>query len=373
MPDLDLTTDHKALDDDLAARRYFRKFDRITRMMTGVAGAMAGDGTLSALEAEVLGGYVAAISSAFRALSMKYLIAGRLKSGARHLTIDFHESGFPIFQEIVTMANDAAQAAAHLAGLPEADRLKEDMVKVILAERRAPVELQYALSQRLYFERLARGGLFFAQMHPEARWLEDMPNGRRRFLIHWGTYDSQMNVPVAYLMEVEDSGRTALPKDSARWPAAQAHLLAQSVTGLKLLTIAKGFDTDFADLHPKRLRRLFLGPMYSSAYTLQTGPIRDVLQDARASEGDDWALAWTMEELVSERVEVAKGWFSQSESEVFRLDPLSGGTETGATSVTRNLILPERVFQALAEKDPDGFRKVRKYVVGADGRVLAQA
>ena len=34
--DLDLTTDHKALDDDLAARRYFKKFDAITRMMTGV-------------------------------------------------------------------------------------------------------------------------------------------------------------------------------------------------------------------------------------------------------------------------------------------------------------------------------------------------
>ena len=29
MPDLDLTTDHKALDDDLAARRYFKKFDAI--------------------------------------------------------------------------------------------------------------------------------------------------------------------------------------------------------------------------------------------------------------------------------------------------------------------------------------------------------
>ena len=66
-------------------------------------------------------------------------------------------------------------------------------------------------------------------------------------------------MPVVYLMEVEDSARTALPKDTSRWPAAQAHLLAQSVGGLKLLTIAKGFDTDFPDLHPKRLRRLYLG------------------------------------------------------------------------------------------------------------------
>ena len=75
---------------------------------------------------------------------------------------------------------------------------------------------------------------------------------------------------------------------------------------------------------------------------------------------------------MSERVEVEKGWFSDSESEVFRLDPLTGGTEAGATTTLRNLILPERVYQALAERDPEGFRKVRKYVVGRDGRVAME-
>jgi hypothetical protein len=180
-----------------------------------------------------------------------------------------------------------------------------------------------------------------------------------------------LNVPVVYLMEVVDSGRKALPLDERRWPAVQAHLLAQSVGGLKILTIAKGFDTDFADLHPKRLRRLHLGPMYSSAFTLQTGAMREVLEEAKAGEGEDWALAWTVEELVSERVEVEDGWFSKTEREVFKLDPFAAqGAETGATRVERSLIVPQRVFQVLAEKDPEGFRALRKYVVGKEGRVL---
>ncbi len=372
MPDLDLTTDHKALDDDLAARRYFAKFGRITGMLIGVAGEMEAERSLSPLDSDVLEGYVGAIAASFRALSLKYLVSGRLEGiGQKHLTIDFHESGFPVFQEIVTMANDAAQAAVHLQGLPEASRLKDEMVKVIVAERRVPVQLQYALSQRLYYEALVEGGLFFAQMHPRAQWLADLDGGRRRFMVHWGVYDSQMNVPVVYLMEVEDSGGKALPKDEGRWPAVQAHLLAQSVGGLKLLTIARGFDTDFDDLHPKRLRRVYLGPMYSQAFTLQTGPIREVLEGAHAAEGDDWALAWTVEELESERVEEEKGWFSSVEREVFKLDPFAGrGVDTGATRVTRSLILPERPFQVLAEKDPEGFRAVRKYVVGREGRVM---
>ncbi len=372
MPEPDLTTDHKVLDDDLAARRYFAKFERITRLLSGVAGEMEKDRAFSAMDADVLEVHVRAIARTFKALSLKYLVSGRIDGiGQKHLTIDLHESGFPIFQELVTMANDAAQAGRHLEGMPEAARLKDEMVRQIVGERAVPTRLQYALSQRLYYEALLKGGLYFAQMHPQAEFIAEVSGGRRGYLVHWGVYDSQLNVPVLYLMEVVDSGRKALPTDERRWPAVQAHLMAQSVGGLKLLTIARGFDTDFDDLHPKRLRRLHLGPMYSNAFTLQTGPIREVLEEAKSPVGEDWALAWTMEELESERVDVEKGWFSSVEREVFRLDPFSGrGADTGATRVTRSLILPQRPFQVLAEKDPAGFRDVRKFVVGKEGRVL---
>ncbi|PQV56340.1 hypothetical protein LX70_02606 [Defluviimonas denitrificans] len=370
--DLDLTTDHKALDDDLAARRYFAKFETITRLLSGVAGEMEKDKSLSAMDAEVLETYIRAISWSFQALSLKYLVSGRLDGiGQKHLTIDFHESGFPVFQEIVTMANDAAQAEKHLTTMAGEAELKDEMVRRIVGERVVPTKLQYALSQRLYYEALLKGWLFFAQMHPEVEFISDVSGGRRGYLVHWAVYDSQLNVPVIYLMEVVDSGRKALPRDETRWPAVQAHLLAQSVGALKLLTIAKGFDTDFDDLHPKRLRRIYLGPMYSAAFTLQTGAMREVLDEAKAGPGEDWALAWTVEELVSERVEVEEGWFSRTEREVFRLDPFAAqGAETGATRITRSLILPQRPFQVLAEKDPEGFRALRKFVVGKEGRVL---
>ena len=85
-------------------------------------------------------------------------------------------------------------------------------------------------------------------------------------------------------MELEDSGRTPLAKDERRWPEVQAHLMGQALGGLKLLTIARGIDEAFDDIHPKRLRRLHVGPMYSHAYTSQSGPIRDVLAEAHAPE-----------------------------------------------------------------------------------------
>ena len=372
MADVDLTQDHRPLDDDLAARRYFAKFGRITRLMAGVAEAMEAENNLSRAETSVLANYVSAISATFKALSLKYLVSGRLQTaGPQHLTIDLHESGFPIYQELVTMANDAAQAARHLEGMPAPDVIKDEMIREILGAHQVPTKLQYAMSQRLYYEALATGGLYWPQMHPQAQWVADVGPDRRRFMLHWGVYDTQLNVPVVYLMDLEDSGRKALPLDEWRWPRVQSHLVAQSVGGLKLVTIAKGFDTDFDDLHPKRLRRIHLGPMYSSAFTLQTGPLREVLEEARSPQGDDWALAWTIEDLESERVTTEKsGWFGSVEREIFRLDPLQQGDDTGATETMRCLILPQRPYQVLAEKNPAGFRKVRKFVVSREGRVV---
>jgi hypothetical protein len=151
--------------------------------------------------------------------------------------------------------------------------------------------------------------------------------------------------------------------------------MAQSLGGLKLITIAKGFDTDFDGLHPKRLRRIHLGPMYSGSFTLQSGPISEVLADAKPDPGMDWALVWTIEELLAEREETVKtGWFSSAERQIFTVDLFAkqGVVDIGATSMERMIILPERPYQALAEKNPPGFAGVRKFVVGDGGRVIAQ-
>jgi hypothetical protein len=371
---VDLSKDHVGLSDAFASRRYFRKFGGITTHLTRVAAQMQAEGRFKKRDVEVLTRYITKLSFTFRALSMKYLLVGR---DTGHffgsLAMDSQESGFPVHRELLTMANDAAQAGKHLANMPSVEEYKKQMVRRIVGDRELPTKLQFALSQRLYYEELERGELFWAQNDPDCIWIENIEQYRRSFLLHWAVYDSQVNLPVIYLLELEDSGRRALPKDQYRWPEVQAHLMGQALAGLKLLTIAKGFDEAFDDLHPKRLRRFHLGPMYSSGYTQQSGPLKQVLDQAKAPEGEDWALAWTREELESERVEKEKsGWFGSVEREVFALDPFSGrGADTGATRMERSIILPQRPYQVLEELNPPGFASVRKFVVSPAGRVLS--
>lgn len=374
MSELYAKRDHAELKDTFASRRYFRKFAGITAHMARVAGQMEAEGRLSRSDVEILTRYLISIGYTFQALSMKYLLVGR-DTGRffGSLQMDTVESGFPVFEELLTMANDASQARRHLENMPSVEALKDQMVRKIVGDRELPTKLQFALSQRLYYEELLRGELFWAKNDPQAEWIENVGPNRRKYLIHWAVYDSQINLPTIYLMELEDSGRTALPKDQRRWPEVQAHLMGQSMDALKLVTIAKAFDEDFDDLHPKRVRRFHVGPMYSSAFTKQSGPLRVVLSEANSPAGEDWALAWTIEELESERVkEERAGWFSTVEREVFALDPFSGrGADTGATRTERNIILPQRPYQVLEEQNPPGFAQVRKFVVSPRGRVLS--
>jgi len=367
----DLQADHMKLEDTRVTRRYFGKFSKITGYLTKVAATMEAEGRFSRQDIEVLARYLVGLNWTFTALAHKYHFAGRFPHSG-NLTFDRRESGFPVYQELLEMANDAQQADRHLASQPSAADLKDQMVRVILSEQEIPTKLQYALSQRLYYEELARGDQFWARNDPQCLWRGN-EGDRRRFLVHWAVYDSQVNLPTIYMMDLEDTGRTALPKDDRRWPEVQAHLMAQSQGDLKLLTIARGFDQDFDDLHPKRLRRIHLGPMYSSAFTEQTGPLRQVLIEAQSPEGQDWALVWTVEDLRAERAEMEKsGWFGRVERQVFALDPFEGqGAETGATETRRAIILPQRPYQVLEEKAPPGFRDVQKFVVSQGGRVMA--
>jgi hypothetical protein len=256
--------------------------------------------------------------------------------------------------------------------MPAEAELKDQMIRQIVGEQTIPSRLQFALSQRLYYAALATGGLFWARNDAEANW-QGEDGGRRRWLIHWAVYDSLTNLPAIYLLDCEDTGRRPLAQDESRWPRVQAHLMAQAIGGLKLVTIATGFDADFADLHPRRLKRLHVGPMYSSSFTLQSGPIGAVLAEARAPEGQDWALVWTIEDLQTQGSRQEKaGWFSTVERQIFLLDPFgTRGVDTGATRTDRYVILPERPYQVLAERNPAGFADVGKFVVGAGGRVVA--
>jgi len=368
-----LTHSHRVLDSARDARRYFRKFDRIMGHLQSVMRLSVEEKLLNGAEGEILNGYLEALNNSFTALSYKYLMTNRAADSGK-VSIDKTDSGFPVFSEIIQLALDMTQAEKHLSALPDQDTLKKDMVRQILSSRTVPTDRQYALAQRIYYETLDKKELFLSRNDPQIRWIgKDLKRRKRRFIVHWAVYDSKTNLPVVYLMLLDDTGSRELSRDERRWPQAQEQLMAQAISELKLLTIAKGFDEDFNDLHPKILRRFHLGPMHSHAFTEQRGPIRDVLAEAQGEEGLDWALAWTVESLISDGQTWEKaGIFKQAWRERYKLETTSlNGKTDGRTRLERSLIVPHRAYQVLEERHGESFSGVRKYVVGQNDTILS--
>jgi len=186
---VDLTFDHTVLDSAKATRRYFAKFERIIVHLTEVVDLSKSERLITSPEAKMLKEYLEALSNTFTALSYKFLMAHRVREQADlNFSIDKTESGFPIFRELMQMASDATQAKKHLKSLPSQERLKKDMINHILTEQSAPSQLQYALSQRIYYEYLSEKDLFLSQNHPQIIWVgKDMKAGRRNYLVHWAS------------------------------------------------------------------------------------------------------------------------------------------------------------------------------------------
>ncbi len=367
------------ISDSAACRGYFGKFNEITRHIQVLAGEMSLDGTskgLAELEAEILEGYLRSLSGTLTALSIKYLMTG-LVGGRRPgpLTIDHTDSGFPLFQEILQMASDAGELEAQLAELPRRGTLKENMVDHMLRHRSLPRELQLAMSRRVYTEMLSEVPLFLAQNPPQLMPLGTRDPETRGHLCHWAVYDSQRNLPNVYLMQLEDSGERSLTQDQRRWPLVSEHLLAQSLSSLKLLTIARGFDKDFQDLHPQVLKRIHVGPMYANDLTRHSDTVQDILAESDDEPGQDWVLCWTVETLRAKGSELtSSGLFGSVRSEIYDIDPQAPEqVEAGASTIERCMVLPYRPYQRLVERDLPQLRKVRKYVVGPDGAILHRA
>lgn len=362
-----------------AARRYFAKFERITGYLHDLAGTHlkeSADTSFAEKEIACVESYVQALAHTFNGLSTKYLMTGLVTERAQpQLEIDRSDSGFPVYREILQMANDISQAGHHLRDLPERQQIKDEIVDHVLSHYTIPRRLQFALSQRIYYEALTSRPTFLAQNDPTITWLGNAGPNTRQYLVHWAVYDSQRNLPNIYILRAEDTGDRPLHKDDQRWPLVQRHLMAQSLSSLKLLTIARGFDKDFDDIHPKYLKRIHVGPMYSNTFTSQHGEVHDLLAEASGEPGQDWLLAWTSETLVSKETKsVRSGLFGSVPQEVFLLDHSDAAAfDAGASETEHSIILPYRPYQALLAGRAPSLERYQRYVVGPDETILVGA
>lgn len=296
------------------------------------------------------------------------------------------ESGFPVFQNVLELENDRRTAAQRLANIPPARELRDEMADFILRHKEFPEALQRSMAERLYLEDVKDGVTFGPFTLAQTAKVSVNPNtGRPYYLVHWGSFDGTANLPLVYMATVEDSSESMIEQlvdktgklnDKVDIPLPVDGLLnpdlahrfddfteKNSAYTLSPLTIATNLDKDFAELHPKQLRRLVLGPFYSAGITEHNSTVADVLSKVRKSE-NAWLLTWTIQEVYSKAEKPGRrGLFSSEKATqefYINTDDLEAARQ-GVSSYEKHALIPHEAYQALyaageAQKIFDGYK-----------------
>jgi hypothetical protein len=282
------------------------------------------------------------------------------------------ESGFPVFQSVLELENDKRGAEKKLAGLPDPDTIRKEMADFILRHKAKPVDLQRTMAERVYLESL-KDGLVFSPfvLAKTSKVTVNAKTMRPLYIVHWGAFDGMSNLPLVYMASLEDSTDDLVDmlvtKDGKLSADVEIPLPVQgllnpqlahrfddfvernSAYSLSPATIATNLDKDFADLHPKQLRRLVLGPFYSSGITEHGSKVADVLSKVRKAE-NAWLMTWTVQEVYSKAERPArKGLFSsEPASEEFFIDTDNlEAARQGVSSFERHALVPHEAYQVL--------------------------
>ncbi|MER8405739.1 hypothetical protein [Mesorhizobium sp. M0185] len=282
------------------------------------------------------------------------------------------ESGFPVFQNLLELENDRLQADARLAVIPSASELREEMADFILRHKEFPEALQKSMAERLYLEDVKSETTFGPFTLAQTVKVSVNPKTLRPYyLVHWACFDGSANLPLVYMVTVEDSSDDMirqlvdssgklnervdipLPVDGLLNPEL-AHRFddfteKNSAYALSPATIAVNLDNDFEPLHPKQLRRVVLGPFYSAGITDNNSTVSEVLAKVRKPE-NAWLLTWTIQEVFSKAEKPGrKGLFSSEKTtqEFFiNTDDLEAARQ-GVSNYENHALIPHEAYQAL--------------------------
>ena len=314
--------------------------------------------------------YISRLCNTMEALRLKYLFSGREEYGfVKVPTISIRDSGLPTIKELLTLRADVNKTEDRLNTLPDQATLRQQIMNSTLDSRQIPHNLRYDLSQRLYFEKLKESSLFLPEHLPQLSYLvknDEVQQG----CIHWAVYDSKKHVPNIYVLVFEYSGYPGLTNNEDLKRELYEYLMSQSLSTLKLITIASQLDARFKDFHPKVFKRITVGPLYCSNLTIHNSHVQQVLDEASCTDSD-WLLGWTTETLLSNEVtQVSNGFFGYQQKEVFAIDAYNHEAfEAGSSSIEKSMIIPYPAFQALSDSDANPLNNIRKYVVSRDGDI----
>lgn len=366
------TASNWLLDNPEITRTYFRQLTTIIKQLCQITSQQISH--TNTLDDQVTLNYLKELKNSYEALSSKYLLNGQVNHRqTSHLLINPTDSGQPVRQTLLEMGLDYHSRAKLINKYSPIHELKQQLVDYCLQQKKVSRDIQYEIAQQHYHQLLDNDSLFFASNTPRLHAIEKSEAyaaDSQRYFMHWAVYDTSKHIPNIYLLYFDAPPSLNLTEDDAAWQKLIDHLLGQSLSTLKLVTIATELDKQFPLIHPKLLKRIHVGPLYLNHMTQHNQAVQSLFEYGPADKC--WLFAWSVESLFSKgNSEVAKGFFGRQQKQVYHIDHHDvDAFEAGASAVEQSIILPYEAYQLLAEMPDNPLHNVNKYIVSTDGHLI---
>lgn len=361
---------------------YTRYFQLLSRVFTRLSTFYRAQTEFNDVETNEIEGYLARYLATIEMLRIKYAYPG---ATARPLWIDLSESGFPNFMEFRNLETDLEIRKERLRLLPPAALLKGKILDHLMIEHVDPLGIVSTYAEFLYFNMLA----------PERVFLPFVPGAilpciakARTYLVSWGSVDVTTNRPFVTFMQFEqDADEPPLEEEGVHRTQFMECIRAEGSGGSgvsPLRVSAAAIDQAMETIHPKIVKRICLGPLYTPLLLERVGGENpdahaQILKTlfARYRQGEeDFILFFTHELLFSRRQYTKRGLMGGRGRtyEIFDVPEANALCyERQASIVLESVMLPHHLLQNISEDDirtiPELGKRTRKVAYNEKGAV----
>lgn len=369
--------DFATLHDDAGYSRYFTQLSCVCRRLMGCYGRGV---EAKSHEAAVVNSYLQRLLATVQALRLKYTYC----AGDTHrLWIDLTESGFPNAQEISQLEVDLQSRERRLVDLPPKAALTAALLDHLFRAQTDSRKLLQQLGERACLEMLDAAELVLP-FTPGELVTHGSDKNCRRYVFSWACYDHATNRPYIHLMSFDhDLDAEALELGGRSWWEFVEAIRAEGSRAPDVGVLALAIDQALDAVHPKILKRICIGPLYSRLL-LEGRPCNcddqreqplSVLLAGGAGREEDFILFFQDEIIFSKRQEISRGLFSPRGRvrEVFAIEEADPECYARrASTIHRRVLLPHRLLQHMDRELCEavrGFKDARKFIFDERGEV----
>jgi hypothetical protein len=245
---------------------YTRYFNILTKSWSLLLQLYEQRGSSDTYEARAIESALERLLYTVKVLRMKY---SHSPADRRLLWVDLSDSGFPNAQDVGNLSVDLIKRQERLRDLMPVSMLKQIALDHMMKEQTDPTDVLWQISERSYLEMLGDTKLFLpfnmSATDIAVRPLKDK-RGPRSYSCSWSCYDFRSNRPYVHLLTFDqDKDERPLEKGGPNQLQLLEVIQAEGARVPDVGILAMAIDNALETIHPKILKRIGFGPLYTSS------------------------------------------------------------------------------------------------------------